>query len=123
MSNIKETVQMGPRLPVRRKSFDLDGLFELWDKDDEPPDEEYPNNATTTTATTGTYTSLKRAVARASSASLLSSSSVDKTTKKKNLDKLIDEMLDQFERDPTALIEQALASRKEEATWTSNKSN
>jgi hypothetical protein len=114
---VKRKGQTGPRLPVRRESIDVDGPFLSKDGDDDQEEVE----AATTKPTIPSSVQIGMARTMSTSSTASSTTSMDKETKKKHLDKMIDAMLDEFERNPTALIEQALASR-EVARRTSNNS-
>ena len=107
---VKRKSQIGPRLPVRRESIDVDGPFASKDDDVDQEEDHHQEAAAKPSIPSSVQVGVARTFS-ASSASSSSTSTMDKEAKKKNLDKMIDAMLDEFERNPSALIEQALASK------------
>ena len=107
---VKRKSQIGPRLPVRRESIDVDGPFASKDDDVDQEEDHHQEAAAKPSVPSSVQVGVARTFS-ASSASSSSTSTMDKEAKKKNLDKMIDAMLDEFERNPSALIEQALASQ------------
>jgi len=105
--SIKRKVQAGPRIPVRKGKLDSLPDDDDDDDDDDEVEEDYNGNDNDD-GDKAEPNSEKPRISRESSSSTATTSS--SSSKKQHLEKLMDAMLDEFERDPSVLIEQALAT-------------